>query len=143
VASRVAGRGEHGFPGYEFGEVTRQAQYNLVVVRHRSLPSVLAPPRPRPAPTVPAQTGPRPSEAGGEAPDPNAISEPQRRKVFARVREILPAGAPDDEIRANCTAVAQQMFKSTVSGLTKKQASSMIEWLETATMEMLTDDIPF
>jgi len=71
------------------------------------------------------------------------ITEAQRRKVFARVKEIMPADATDDDVRAACTKTAQDMFQLTVSGLNKKQASTVIEWLETATFEMLTDKVPF
>jgi hypothetical protein len=106
----------------------------------------------RAKPPAPAQTkvasSPQPPEKNNDSGGADApITEAQRRKIFVRVREILTAdGRPaptDDEVRGHCTTAAQGMYNSTVGGLTKRQASGMIEWLETATAAMLTDDLPF
>jgi len=71
------------------------------------------------------------------------ITEPQRRMIFAKVKALLPADASDDEIRAVCTKTATGMFGVTVSGLSKKDASAVIDWLATATFETLTSELPF
>jgi hypothetical protein len=98
-----------------------------------------------PPPSVPVAVGPRPQQTEGAAAAvaANAITAPQRGKIFARVKELLPADATDDEVRALCTKTAMDMFHVTVSGLTKKRASAVIEWLDKADVESLTDKIPF
>lgn len=70
------------------------------------------------------------------------ITEAQRRAIFARVKEIFGGAAPDDEVRANCTATAMRLYNKSVSQLSKTQASGVIDWLKDATVAKLNDDIP-
>lgn len=90
---------------------------------------------------------PKPSAARADNGAPEMLSDAQRRKIFMRTRELLSEGGAtptDDEVRAQCTATAQGMYEGrTVSQLSKRQASGLIEWLETANKAALTDDLPF
>jgi hypothetical protein len=88
-------------------------------------------------PAAPAR--PNPAEDAGQH---DAISDAQRRMIFSRVREILGGEATDDDVRSQCTAVAKAMHNHSVSELTKRQASAVIDWLKDATPAMLADDIP-
>jgi len=95
---------------------------------------------PKPAAPKPATAAAGQSER--EQLEGTGISDAQRRAIFGRVKEIFGGAAPDDEVRANCTAVAMRLHGKSVSQLTKTQASGVIDWLKDATVAKLNDDIP-
>jgi hypothetical protein len=78
-----------------------------------------------------------------EVEDPNAASDKQKKMIWAVISKTL-GNANRDETKAIVDAASVKIAGVRASQLTKKGASALIEWAQTATLaDLAFDEIPF